>query len=182
MTTVSPLGSIPLPFDTDPLANIAEYLRNAINHIDQQTIWTERQTVTNSVVLSDITDLTFHAEAGKKYAFEAHLVLACADQTPDARIGVHRSVSSGDLTYSVVGKQAGSSGTGGDGEFGAVYLGTSTDYIAVDVPSGLIGVHLYGTYKAVVDADITPRIAQNVANAADTIVEAGSYLKVQVIP
>lgn len=175
--TSTALGSIPLPDDTDMLARIAEYLRNAIAPLDSlKRMKKVTQLCTSDATLNDDDELLFPVEGGKDYCFEFHLLFDCPVDTVDANVAVGIDVT-GALSWSVNGLALG----GVDVQMEAVFHGDSTSTFPVGVTTNLTPAHIYGTFSPDSDGTVTLRWCQHSSSVNSLALKSGSYVRAEVM-
>jgi hypothetical protein len=173
--TTSPADVIQL-WAKDGAAGACElYIRNEAGRVKRLTgdfcTVTSDFSRTSSLVLTNVTGLSFNVEAGKTYSFEAVLLFSNGSVTPGAKVAIGGGCTVTSLITDAIMIDGSTVYTGRATSLGSAIVSAGpTDNVDFSVTvRGTVTVNAAGT--------LTVQIAQASNNASATTVKAGSYFK-----
>lgn len=184
MSTTTALGNT-VPEDDDVLAQVYAFMRTMGDELDRVIVRkTLDENVNNSAVLQDDNHLSFPVENGKSYAFDLHLFFNTTNAAIDAKIGLTHPA--GTMVWGLTGIDvAAASLSTGDVRMQTRAPAVSGDNLAVGVTAASTNscthAHVYGTFVATATGTVRLQWAQVTATATNLTLQAGSYLRAEVI-
>lgn len=179
-TTPTALGGITAPTDADPVENGAAQIRSLAAQLDRLVKVKGADTVkNNSAALGDVSDFSFPVANGKKYAFRFALFLSAASAAADAALALNYS-GTGTLSWGLSGLDTAASSATASAKLTSIVGAASDASITTGVPIGFIMAVIEGTFVATSAGTVKLRFAQATATAADSKVNAGSFMRVEL--